>query len=112
MNWTSPWICKFTMEKIDEEKQALLEIRKIEEEIQERLDLAKKKGREIIAEARDKADALVREKEARLAEVRQAACRNEAFLPEKESGGDLPLPAPSQAAVREIAKEFFELLIK
>ncbi|MBI5186510.1 MAG: hypothetical protein HZA01_12410 [Nitrospinae bacterium] len=100
------------MEKIDEEKQALLEIRKIEEEIQERLDLAKRKARDIIAEAMNKANALIREKEARLAEVRQSACRNEAFFPEGGNGVELPLPASSQAAVREIAKEFFELLIK
>lgn len=100
------------MEKTDEEKQALLEIKKVEEEIQERLESAKRRASEIIAEAREKANALVREKEARLAEVRHAARRNDVFFQEEGGVGGGPIPAPSRAAVREAARELFGLLIK
>lgn len=101
------------MEKIDKEQKALQEIKKIEDEIQTRLDSTEKKAKEIIAEAREQANALIRQKEARLAEVRQSSVQEESLFPEEEKNGNQEsLKAPSPAVVREIAQELFELLIK
>lgn len=100
------------MEKINQEQKALQEIKRIEDEIQKRLDSTEKKATEIIAKAREKANELIRQKEARLAEVRQSSVREESLFPEKIKNGDQEeLKSPSPAAVREIAQELFELLI-
>ncbi len=95
-------------ENNNQEHQALEEIKAIEGELQSRLDEASEKAKGIIADAREKAAVLIKEKESELAELRQTLVQDNYVSDSEEEETD-QISTPT-ALVQELAAELFEMV--